>query len=132
MYLSYRIYGSFMEKKYDKVILLSILWVFTLIGILNSGKSDIDRFSYNIDSTVYRSDYKSEIINKISKHSGYNIYKIINLNGGEVVELSENEYLKLNCKQFNIKVFEEITVFHYIFYNYEINRNEYNAVVNCY
>lgn len=130
MYLSYRIYGSFMEKKYDKVIMLIFVGLLIFICILKTGQYKESKYIDTINYNEYSNQYKLKVINIVGKHSGYNKYMIVDTFNGRVVNLSESNYMKLNCTNFNINVFEGSIIFKYIFYEYKIS-DEFTGEVLC-
>ena len=128
-YINYSIYYNFINK-YNNVIMLIFVGLLIFICILKTGQYKESKYIDTINYNEYSNQYKLKVINIVGKHSGYNKYMIVDTFNGRVVNLSESNYMKLNCTNFNINVFEGSIIFKYIFYEYKIS-DEFTGEVLC-
>ncbi len=77
-----------------------VLTIFSTTGSLPEQVTEITE----ITKSELQNEYK--LNNDLTTGKAYAYYKFVNIKTGQVIVLSDKEYLKINCNNFKINVFE--------------------------
>lgn len=82
-----------------------------------------------ISKSELQSDYK--LNNDITTGRPYSFYKFINTKTGQVIVLPDTEYLKINCENFKLNVFEVKRVDQIMGQIYVHNYSTFDTKIEC-
>lgn len=125
--------NQLINKKY-KIAFNYAIVVYVLILFFNSTNSTYESKLVQkeiITQDVIVENYIHDIQNVQTKSSGYNKYRLLNVKNGNIIKLSEDEFVKLKCEKYNIifyNILREYTLVG-IKINFASDDTEYR--VNC-
>lgn len=107
VYFIYEFIRNIGEKLNLKTHLYNLSRIGFMVGIilLTTIPNDKVELVMSINKNIIEKEYIKDTQYIITKHSGYNKHKLVNIKNGYILNISENNFARLNCKNYNLNVY---------------------------
>lgn len=90
------------------------------------------KLKYSINKTEIEKNFKKDVQNIVTKSSGYNKYRLINIKNGTIINLSESEFVQLSCENYNINTFTVMREYSVIGLKFNFDTGREQSGIVCY
>lgn len=83
-----------------------------------------------INKNIIEKEYEKYAQHVITKRSGYNKHKLVNVTNGFILNISESDFARLNCKNYNLNIYNTYNRYRILGFTYTSkNAHSYIDVV---
>lgn len=111
-----------------------LLYTCILVAVFvytDSGHSST-KLKYSINKTEIEKNFKKDVQNIVTKSSGYNKYRLINIKNGTIINLSESEFVQLSCENYDINMFTVMREYSVIGLKFNFDTGREQSGIVCY